>query len=71
MGFALADGRRVEYDIGEAFITIGGREQPCLVVFASERTYLLGADTLANFRLLVNPYRERLEPEEPEGMTVQ
>ena len=66
--FALADGRRVEYDIGVAFINIGDQGQPCLTVFAPERTYILGADTLANFRLLVNPFRERLEPERQTGL---
>lgn len=63
MRFTLADGRQVEYDIGEARIAIRQRELPCRVVFGPERSYLLGADTLANFRLLVNPRRERLEPE--------
>lgn len=61
--FRLADGRQVEYAIGEARIAIRQRELPCRVVFGPEGSYLLGADTLANFRLLVNPRRERLEPE--------
>ena len=63
IGFTLADGRRVEYDIGDASLSIGNSERICVVVFGPEGNYLLGADTLANFRLLVNSRRERLEPE--------
>ena len=63
MEFTLADGQRVEYDIGDARLGIGSLERICIVIFGPEGNYLLGAETLADFRLLVNPRRERLEPE--------
>lgn len=62
--FALADGRRDEYDIGTARIALGGQERPCPVVFGPENRYLLGASTLEIFNLAVDPVAQRLEPEE-------
>ena len=62
LGFSVADGRRVEYAMGAARFAIGNRERACPVVFGPEGRYLLGANTLEIFRLLVNPVDERLEP---------
>ena len=58
--FTLADGSEVEYHIGAARIDIKGRQWPCLVIFGPEDEYLLGATTLENFGLMVDPESERL-----------
>ena len=58
----FADGRREEYDIGEALIIIGRNEALCPAIFGPEGRYLLGVTALEIFGLLVNPVSERLEP---------
>ena len=59
----LADGRRVEYDMGRAMASIGGRTEATLVVFGEENTDpLLGAYTLEGLRLAVDPVHGRLIP---------
>lgn len=60
--FRLADGRRVEYDMGVALLTIVGKTESCEVIFGSDGQYLLGANTLETFALAVNPVGERLMP---------
>ncbi len=63
MGFILADGRQVEYDIGEARATIDGRSIATIVVFGEDNTSaLLGAYTLEGLRLAVDPVHGRLVP---------
>ncbi len=68
--FLLADGRRVERDIGRTWVRVDGRVELTLVVFGGEdATPLLGAYTLEGLRLMPDP-REALEPsmkdQEPE-----
>ena len=59
----LADGRLVEYDMGRAIASIGGRTEATLVVFGEEDTDpLLGAYTLEGLRLAVDPLHGRLVP---------
>ena len=59
----LADGRPVEYDLGEAHATINGRSIPTLVVFGDDHARtLLGAYTLEGLRLAVDPAHGRLVP---------
>ena len=59
----LADGRRVEYGMGRAMASIGGRTEATLVVFGEENTEpLLGAYTLEGLRLAVDPVLGRLIP---------
>ena len=59
----LADGRPVEYDVGEARATINGRSIPTLVVFGeNDARALLGAYTLEGLRLAVDPTNSRLIP---------
>ena len=53
--FRLANGGHVEYGIGEARFAIDGRERTCTVVFGAEGRYLLGATTLEDFGLMVDP----------------
>ena len=55
----FADGRREEYDIGEALIVIGRNEALYPAIFGPEGRYLLGASALEIFGLLVNPVSER------------
>ncbi len=59
--YRLADGRIVEYDVGEARIRINEGERTALVVFDSQgATALLGATTLELFHLAVDPVEQRL-----------
>lgn len=61
--YRVADGRIVEYDVGEARIRIDGSERTALVVFGPEgTTALLGATTLELFHLAVDPVEQRLIP---------
>ena len=63
--FRLADGRRLELDIGQTWVRLDGIAQMTLVVFASEATSpVLGAVTLEEFRLGVDPVSQRLIPVE-------
>ena len=54
-GFRIANGSRAEYGVGEARFNIEGQEQTCPVIFGPEDKYLLGATTLENFDLVVDP----------------
>ena len=59
----MADGRQVEYDMGEARATVNGRSIPTLVVFGDDDARaLLGAYTLEGLRLAVDPAHGRLVP---------
>lgn len=61
--YRLADGRTIEFDVGEARIRIDGSERTALVVFGPEGTAtLLGATTLELFHLSVDPVEKRLNP---------
>ena len=61
--YSLADGRIIEYEVGEARIRIDGSERTALVVFGPEGTpALLGATTLELFHLAVDPVERRLNP---------
>ncbi len=61
--FLLADGRRVEMEIGRAWATINGTTEVTLVVFGEDDAPpLLGAYTLEGLRLAVDPVAQRLVP---------
>ena len=61
--FELADNRVVEYPIGYARLRMNGTETVAQVVFAPEDTSpLLGATTLENLSLAVDPVRQQLVP---------
>ena len=63
MNFILADGRRIERDVGEASLRILGSSFHSPVVFANEDSnVLLGAVTLQIFGLGVDSLNERLIP---------
>ena len=61
--FLLADGRRVEREIGQTWVRLDGLAQMTLVVFGDEGTEpLLDVVTLEEFRLRVDPIARRLIP---------
>ena len=61
--FVIADGSRVERDIGEAVVRIGGRARTSVVVFGdADAEPLLGAVTLEEFGLGIDPVGRRLVP---------
>ena len=61
--FVLADGSRVERQIGRTFVRLEGVEDIVPVVFGDEGAQaLLGAVTLEVFRLAVDPVGRRLMP---------
>ena len=61
--FLLADGRRIEMNIGRAWATINGSSEVTLVVFGEDNApALLGAYTLEGLRLVVDPIAQRLVP---------
>lgn len=62
--YALADGSKVEYEVGRARIGLDRRELDCPVVFGPEEQYLLGATALESFHLLVDPV-DRLLVQKP------
>ena len=61
--FLIADGSRVEREVGWLLVRIGGEESPTVVVFGDEDAEpLLGAVTLEEFGLGVDPVGRRLVP---------
>ena len=65
-GFVVADGRRLDRDIGYALVRAGGSEAPDLVVFAEPGDMtLLGAHSLEGLNLKVDPVRKELVPAGP------
>jgi clan AA aspartic protease len=61
--FELADGRTIEYEIGQAALRLDGAEMVVVVVFGeADATPLLGATTLEVFNLGVDPLGQRLIP---------
>jgi clan AA aspartic protease len=61
--FLLADGRRVDRDIGRAWVRVDGRTELTLVVFGeADAPSLLGAYTLEGLRLAADPVGRRLIP---------
>ena len=61
--FLLADGRRLEMEIGRAWATIDDTSEVTLVVFGDDDApALLGAYTLEGLRLAVDPVAQRLVP---------
>lgn len=64
--FEVADGRRIERDIGYALVRAAGSEAPDLVVFAEPGDMtLLGAHSLEGLNLKIDPVRKALVPAGP------
>jgi len=65
-GFIVADGRRIDRDIGYALVRAAGSEAPDLVVFAETGDMtLLGAHSLEGLNLKIDPVRKELVPAGP------
>jgi predicted aspartyl protease len=65
-GFIVADGRRIDRDIGYALVRAGGSEAPELVVFAETGDMvLLGAHSLEGLNVRIDPVRKELVPAGP------
>lgn len=61
LNFLLADGRRIERDVGQTWIRIDGRSVITLVLFGDEGMQpLLGAYSLQGLMLAVDTPNERL-----------
>jgi predicted aspartyl protease len=57
----LADGRRLEWELGRAWIRVNGQAEPTLVIFGDEsQEPILGAYALEGLRLAVDPVNRRL-----------
>ena len=64
--FLLADGRRVDLNYGQAWVTIDGESEVTVVVFdEDDGSALLGAYTLEGLALAVDPVEQRLVPTHP------
>jgi predicted aspartyl protease len=64
--FIVADGRRLEREIGYALVRAAGAEAPDLVVFAEPGDLvLLGVHSLEGLNLKVDPVRKQLVPAGP------
>ncbi len=61
--FTTAMGEPVEREIGQARIVYEGESMICTVIFGNEDIYLLGATTLENFELTVDPIDQKLVPQ--------
>ncbi len=65
-GFIVADGRRIDRDVGYALVRAAGSEAPDLVVFAETGDMtLLGAHSLEGLNLKIDPVRKELVPAGP------
>ena len=61
--FELADGRQTELDIGRTWVRVNGDQELTQVVFAEEGAEpVLGAVTLEEMGLAVDPVKKRLVP---------
>ena len=59
--FELADGRRMDLEMGRTWIRLNGQQELTLVVFGMDDTdAILGAVTLEEFLLAVDPVHQRL-----------
>ena len=63
--FVLADGRRVQREMGQTWVRLDGQAAIRLVVFGeADEEPLIGADTLEGLLLAVDPVGRRLVPTE-------
>ena len=61
--FILANGERVEREIGSAIFEYQGQRGDSLVIFGEQGdSPLLGATTLEGFGLILDPFRRELKP---------
>ena len=62
--YRTASGERVEYGVGRAYFSAEGEDCIANVVFGPEDTLLMGATTLEQLYLAVDPAQQRLVPVE-------
>ena len=62
--FRLANDETVEYRTGMALFETYGRDGEASVAFGPEGRYLMGATTIEELALVVDPIRKRLIPED-------
>lgn len=62
MEFTLADGRKAQFGVGEARLSVEGREATSRVVFGEEDQYLVGATTLQVLGLIPDTTNHKLIP---------
>ena len=61
--FILADGRRIQREMGDTWMRFHGEQHPVPVIFSEDdAANLLGAVALETFGLMVDPLNERLIP---------
>ena len=60
--FTLADGRPMVLPVGEARLTVGGREATNRVVFGEAGQYMIGATTLQVLGLIADTTNHKLVP---------
>ena len=64
MTFHIATGDTVEYPTASADFSVEGKSASSRIIFGPEGQYLLGAVTLQELSLVVDPGGERLLPDE-------
>jgi aspartyl protease family protein len=61
--FELGDGRQVEFEVGRTWVKVDGQQEFTQVIFGNDDAEaLLGAVTLEEMALSVDPVRRRLVP---------
>jgi clan AA aspartic protease len=61
--FELGDGRQVEFDVGRTWVKVDGQQEFTQIIFGADDTEpLLGAMTLKEMALAVDPVRRQLVP---------
>lgn len=60
--FILANGEEIEKELGEAKFSFQGRERTAPVIFGDEDVFLLGATTLENLGMIIDPINRQLKP---------
>lgn len=60
--FILANGESVIKNIGQVKIEIFNKERTVPIVFGNEGIFLLGATTLENFGMMLDPLKREIRP---------
>lgn len=60
--FILANGDEIEKELGDAFFIFQKQKSSAPVVFGDKGIFLLGATTLENLGLILNPIDRELKP---------
>lgn len=60
--FILANGEEIEREVGDAFFVYGEQKASAPVIFGDKGIFLLGATTLENLGLILNPIDRVLRP---------